>query len=889
MALAGTGALPVWGASPSTQLTYQGRLKVRGGTPDPTARFDLRLHLYDGPSGGSHLDEAVAQGITVQSNELFTVTIDAHPTWNSSAAAHWVELDVRRSGTTDNYVTLAPRQRITAVPEALRAQQAEVARGLAGPLPAAQLPPNAARLDQPQTFTVAPLFNPTAGPPFQVGQTGTVQKLSADLLDGLDSTAFWRRDTSAGVSSIIDPQDTPIEIRARNNLMLRLQPGDSNLGSSLVGGSANNKIEPGVPGSVVAGGRNNLIQSNAPYSVVTGGDGNQISVGARESVIGGGARQMIGAGSIYSGIFGGYNNLVSPNSRFAGVLLGNAGKVRENSDFSVVISGDNNGIGPQAPSAAILSGAANKIESGANHSLIGSGQQNMIGTQANHSAVMAGQLNQIHSGAQRSFIGGGNMNSIGPSAYNALLGGGGDNKIEFNAHHSAILGGQLNLVRSNASWATVLGGVESVAGEPFAMAGGHGAKAEHSGSIVLADGQYANFASVKANEFAVRAAGGVRFVTGGAGLFVDGQRVLGSDANIGSNGADAETADGSARFWKLDGNAGTTAGPNFVGTTGDQPLELKVKNRRAFRLEPTAGSPNVVGGDDGNSVSRGVFGAAIGGGGSPGLFGVAFPNRITDSYSVVAGGFDNRAGNDNGNAQDSLGATVGGGFANHAAAEWAFTGGGNSNVVRAAAAAIAGGQQNVIETNAPFAAIAGGLQARASLYGQAAHASGSFSQPGDAQASLYVLRGTTRPWSLNAQEPGLNVLLKLDGGMRQLRFPPNTAWTFDILIVAEREDGASAGYQIQGVVKSVRSDAVFPLYEGKFVGTPRVTVLGEDAAVEDWSVSVATIGDGLIGERPGAGLSIQVTDLYEALPVLSSSPGPATRWVASVRTVEVRH
>ena len=42
----------------------------------------------------------------------------------------------------------------------------------------------------------------------------------------------------------------------------------------------------------------------------------------------------------------------------------------------------------------------------------------------------------------------------------------------------------------------------------------------------------------------------------------------------------------SSTFWRLAGNAGTPPGVNFLGTTDNQPLELKVNGARVLRLEP---------------------------------------------------------------------------------------------------------------------------------------------------------------------------------------------------------------------------------------------------------------------------------------------------------------
>src|SRR5262249_27154190 len=55
----------------------------------------------------------------------------------------------------------------------------------------------------------------------------------------------------------------------------------------------------------------------------------------------------------------------------------------------------------------------------------------------------------------------------------------------------------------------------------------------------------------------------------------------------GLSGVDAVMLNGltASNFWKLGGNAGTIAGPNFLGTTDNQALELKVNNQRALRLD----------------------------------------------------------------------------------------------------------------------------------------------------------------------------------------------------------------------------------------------------------------------------------------------------------------
>jgi hypothetical protein len=130
--------------------------------------------------------------------------------------------------------------------------------------------------------------------------------------------------------------------------------------------------------------------------------------------------------------------------------------------------------------------------------------------------------------------------------------------------------------------------------------------------------------------------------------------------------------------WDLTGNSGTTAGTDFLGTTDNEPLELRVDGARALRLEPNSISANLIGGHSNNSVADGVVGATIGGGGSP-----FYWNTAGGHYNTVGGGLENTTSN--------WYATLSGGRANTASGFAATVGGGRSNVVSADYGTIAGG------------------------------------------------------------------------------------------------------------------------------------------------------------------------------------------------------
>lgn len=244
-------------------------------------------------------------------------------------------------------------------------------------------------------------------------------------------------------------------------------------------------------------------------------------------------------------------------------------------------------------------------------------------------------------------------------------------------------------------------------------------------------------------------------------------------------------------------------------------------------------SPNLIGGYSGNSVTAGVYGATIGGGGESGN-----TNRVTDNYGTVGGGRNNQAGDNAGTTSDRWYATVGGGHNNTASNTYATVGGGYGNT--------ASGNR---------ATVPGGIDASATHYGEMAYASGRFATAGDAQTSTYVLRRTTS--NATATE------LFLDGSSARITLATDRAMTFDILIVGRSDiQGLSGGYHIRGVIERTDSGTT------QFVGSPTVIALGEDDAT--WNVTVEA-------DNTNDALVVKVT----------GSASDTVRWVATVRTAEV--
>jgi hypothetical protein len=161
------------------------------------------------------------------------------------------------------------------------------------------------------------------------------------------------------------------------------------------------------------------------------------------------------------------------------------------------------------------------------------------------------------------------------------------------------------------------------------------------------------------------------------------------DNNANADLLTRDQADG--RYWSLSGNAGTSPGTNYLGTSDNQALELGVNNARAFRIEPRPESPNMIGGYSNNFASTGVYGAFIGGGGDS-----SNPNFVSDHFGTVGGGVHNQAGDNAGTVDDTSYATVGGGLGNRAHGAVATISGGSSNYATGVGAFIGGGYANSV-------------------------------------------------------------------------------------------------------------------------------------------------------------------------------------------------
>lgn len=147
---------------------------------------------------------------------------------------------------------------------------------------------------------------------------------------------------------------------------------------------------------------------------------------------------------------------------------------------------------------------------------------------------------------------------------------------------------------SEGSTFTLLSPDRRIAAVPYALQAEEALHAATAGDADTVDGQHASaFASSAHNHDATYVNEGQvnsitsAMITNGTLAFADvGQNGCASGQVMQWNGAAWACASGAGSSWSLTGNAGTAAGTNFLGTTDNQALEVKVNNARALRLEP---------------------------------------------------------------------------------------------------------------------------------------------------------------------------------------------------------------------------------------------------------------------------------------------------------------
>ena len=296
--------------------------------------------------------------------------------------------------------------------------------------------------------------------------------------------------------------------------------GDGNLAASqraFIGGGFGNQTFGGM--SHLGGGLQNSILLGGDYTAIGGGNNNTIQFNSTNSTIGGGMNNVVQS-NVYAGtIGGGLQNTIK---------LGTFGSVG-----ATIAGGQGNTIDVEDPRYATIGGGINNLVNEVGGTISGGFQNTSTGAE---SAIGGGYFN-VASGNQSTIAGGyqnsapGVQSTVAGGASNsstntyATVGGGALNvsggfasTVSGGAQNSAIgtraaIGGGQNNTASGI-YATIPGGDLIVAAGSHSFASGNRAKANHDGSFVWADTQFADFASLANDSVSFRCLGGVRFTSG---------------------------------------------------------------------------------------------------------------------------------------------------------------------------------------------------------------------------------------------------------------------------------------------------------------------------------------------------------------------------------------
>lgn len=246
-------------AQVNNAFTYQGELK-NSGQPAQGA-YDLRFRLYDLALNGAQVGAVLCADNVQVVDGRFTVELDFGAAFTGNS--RFLEIDVRQDtgqscAVATGYTTLSPRRKLTAAPHAAYALSAGLATNattLGGNLPSfytsasnltsgtlsdGRLSGNVTLLSSAQsfsgvkTFSAPPVFS-AAGAPFSVGSAALVSNLNADLLDGLNSTAFAPATHTHDAGSIVS--GTLSDARLSSNIARLSSPNTFTAGQTFsVGG-----------------------------------------------------------------------------------------------------------------------------------------------------------------------------------------------------------------------------------------------------------------------------------------------------------------------------------------------------------------------------------------------------------------------------------------------------------------------------------------------------------------------------------------------------------------------------------------------------------------------------------------------------------------------------
>ncbi len=374
---------------------------------------------------------------------------------------------------------------------------------------------------------------------------------------------------------------------------------------------------------------------------------------------------------------------------------------------------------------------------------------------------------------------------------------------------------------------------------------------------------YAIMANTASNLLGTLATGQLSGAYGNAVSFNNaGNSFAGNGASL--TGVNAATVGGlgTGNFWQTGGNAGTTAGANYVGTTDAQPLYLDVKGSPVLKLflngtlsmigSTVTGTNSVALGYQ-NTVSQSSY-SIIGGGISNSIVGAVSCSVGSGQFNTNNGNFSTIGGG-TGNYNNGTNSVIGGGYENNVSYQGTTVGGGAFNIASGNLATVGGGAFNIASGGS--ATVAGGYGNTASNYfstiggGEGNINGGTNSVIGGGYENIVSYQGTTVGGGAFNNASG-SVATVGGGGT-------NTASGDNATVPGGDHNIASGGYSFAAGHYANAN------YTGSFVwGDDSVDAAFADTAPNQFLIR-ATGGVGIGTTTPGAALEVVNNSAYARL------------------------
>ncbi len=554
--------MPVYIVKAQTTISHQGIVTNTDGTLVDDGTLTLTFRLYDAEAGGNTLWTETQDNVEV-TNGLFSVQLGRVESLNELPFDQPYFLSIALGD--DAVPELTPRLPLTAVPYALRAQALNDGAIEAGDNVTITREGNALRITAAGDDSGGDITSVIAGD----GLTGGSEIGAADLaLDiRFTDTRYVNEGQASGVTTpmLADSAVTLSKIDASAgspNQVLTVEDGaatwkaiPSSPAESLVNAEGTTVVSSDGDDLVISTetkiADNLTVSKDALARVLVESTSDSFSSIRLQGSTSANAAEIwvdFAAKNFNLKAIGTTERLRLMGSNNQGLFINNQGNVVIGSDtfgekLSVagVIESTEGGIkfpdGTVQTSAASSDGTNNTSEGenavvggGANNSA--SGSRSTIGGGLNNDAsgdkttIAGGQGNEatanlatISGGFANdatgiaSFIGGGQINEA--SGFESAVVAGQEN--EALGQRATVLSGNKNV--AGGSFSVVLGGIESEALGNLSLAFGQKVKidAAHNGAMLFGDTTNDNFTSSAANEFAVRASGGVRLLSSSDG------------------------------------------------------------------------------------------------------------------------------------------------------------------------------------------------------------------------------------------------------------------------------------------------------------------------------------------------------------------------------------